>query len=148
AGIIDASITDADIDHSNAAPPPAAQRIARALLKALLMDLDAADSEPALPALTGTARHHRDVVMSTAARIDESPADVPPVAELAESAGYSADHFTRIFKEYLGTSPQAYLVRARIDRARQLLHESSLSIGEIARMTGYADVFFFCRQFK
>jgi hypothetical protein len=41
----------------------------------------------------------------------EAPGRVPPVQERASRHGYSADHFTRIFKTVIGQSPQAYLVR-------------------------------------
>jgi len=67
---------------------------------------------------------------------------------MASQAGYSPDHFSRLFKRILGISPQAHAIRVRIDRARQLLIESSLTISQIADALGYDDVFFFSRQFK
>jgi AraC family transcriptional regulator, arabinose operon regulatory protein len=70
------------------------------------------------------------------------------VRELARETGYSPDHFSRVFKQVTGQTPQALKVQARLERARQLLTESSLSISMIANALGYEDVFFFSRQFK
>jgi AraC-like DNA-binding protein len=41
-----------------------------------------------------------------------------------------------------------FIVEARLNRARQLLLESTLSVSQIADELGYEDVFFFSRQFK
>ena len=40
------------------------------------------------------------------------------------------------------------MIRARIERARRLLEESSLSLEQVASSLGYTDVYFFHRQFK
>lgn len=124
-----------------------ARATATHLLTGLLMDLDARSSRAASgPA--GIERAHRERVLRLAQRIDESPNATPPVAELAAAHGYSADHFSRVFKQVLGQSPQDYALRARIDRARQLLLETNLGIGAIAAALGYRDIYFFSKQFK
>lgn len=120
---------------------------AEALLDAFLIDL-ATDGDRRKPELVGTARHHRDQVMAAAARIRAAPAEAPSVAELAHEAGYSPDHFARIFRQILGQNPSEFSINQRIDRARSLLSESSLSIGQIATALGYDSVFYFSRQFK
>jgi AraC-like DNA-binding protein len=119
--------------------------VARPLLTGLLMELGARAANP--PA-SGTDRHHQDVLQPIIARIRESPHDTPPVADLARDAGYSPDYFTRIFKQALGQTPEAFIIQAKINRAKILLKESGLSIGQIADALGYCDVFFFSRQFK
>ncbi len=86
--------------------------------------------------------------MQIASRIRESPSDVPPITDLARQVGYSADHFSRVFRQVLGQSPQAYIVEQRVGRARQLLTESSLTVTQIADALGYESVYFFSRQFK
>lgn len=40
------------------------------------------------------------------------------------------------------------MILARIQRAKYLLANSSLSVGQIAESLGYADIFPFSRQFK
>ena len=127
---------------------PAAGPVAAELLGALLMELEREHSTEAGEQTPGLDRHHRDLILRTAARIRESPAHAPSVAALARTAGYSADHFSRVFLKVTGARPQAYIVNARIERARQLLAESDLTIGMIADALGFQDIFFFSRQFR
>ena len=78
----------------------------------------------------------------------EDPRASVAIADLAAEVGLSPDHFTRVFKQVLGMSPQAFRIQARITRARQLLSHSSLSVGQVAEAVGYEDLYFFSRQFK
>ncbi|MDD5349528.1 MAG: AraC family transcriptional regulator [Chthoniobacteraceae bacterium] len=124
------------------------QAVAETLLRGLLIDLEARAEAQRTEPSGGILLHHRQTVMALAARIRESPGDVPGVAELARAAGYSPDHFTRLFREILGVPPETFVIQARLERAKQLLAESGLSIGEIAEALGYRDLYFFSRQFK
>lgn len=128
--------------------PEAFQATGEILLKGLLMDLEMRAAKKQAQPSAGTKLHHQKVVMELATRIRESPGDVQGIAGLARTAGYSPDHFARVFKEVLGVSPELFVIQARIERAKQLLSESSLSISEIAEALGYSDLYFFSRQFK
>lgn len=121
---------------------------ARALLRATLIDLETRQDHGVGRTMTATERHYREVVAAVASRIAASPHDVPPIERLAAEAGYSADHFARVFRKVTGRSPRDAIVAARINRARQLLAESSMTISQIADVLGYRDVYFFSRQFK
>jgi transcriptional regulator GlxA family with amidase domain len=57
-------------------------------------------------------------------------------------------HFSRVFKERLGVSPQEYIIGARIDLAKQLLRETFLPVGEVGLHAGYQDPFRFAKQFR
>jgi len=120
---------------------------AETLFTGLLMDLDAESSRPPR-AHGGIPQHHRQAVLRWSTRLAENPREAPSVAEMAAESGYSPDHFTRVFKTVLGLSPQDFTVRARLDRARFLLRNSPLGVGEIAAALGYSDVYFFSKQFK
>jgi AraC family transcriptional regulator, arabinose operon regulatory protein len=87
-------------------------------------------------------------IAAWAARIQEDPTRVPSVAQMAAQSNCTPDHFTRLFKQAFGHSPQQALIHARVARARQLLLETNLKIREIALSLGYCDEFFFARQFK
>jgi len=133
------------------AAEPQAKAANAALLTALLTELcrEQANRPTAIEGgVWGTELHHHEVAMRSAARIRESPAEVPSVAQLAREAGYSTDHFSRIFLNATGLRPQDYLIKARIDRARQLLAETDLSVGEIATSVGFVDIFYFSRLFR
>lgn len=70
------------------------------------------------------------------------------VVELAQIAGMSESHFSRQFKAAIGTSPIDWLRRERINQAKRRLIESDDPVKEIARQVGYADQFFFSKDFK
>jgi AraC-like DNA-binding protein len=58
---------------------------------------------------------------------------------LAETAELSTFHFARAFKKTTGTTPHNFLLERRVDRARQLLLGTDLSLAEIARAVGFSD---------
>ncbi len=120
---------------------------ASALLRGLLMDIEASSLAGRAGVLNPTEAHHRQVIASIAAQLATTPHMQPSVDDLAERAGYSPDHFARVFRQVMGQTPRAFMIHARITRARQLLSETNLSIGRIARVLGYGDVYYFSRQF-
>lgn len=127
---------------------PEAGDVAPALFTGLLLELIREHAALGKSGATGLDLHHRDKVLKSAALIRENPGHVPPVSELARAAGYSVDHFSRVFLKVTGSRPQDYVVTARIERARQLLLESDLTVGMIAEALGFRDIFFFSRQFR
>lgn len=70
------------------------------------------------------------------------------VEELARMAGLSAPQFFRRFRKTTGSSPVDWLRRERINHAKRLLGDSNKSIREIAAESGFADQFYFSRDFK
>lgn len=67
---------------------------------------------------------------------------------LAKVAHLSPSRFAALFKEAVGLAPIDYLLRLRMQRARQLLSGSDWTISQIARAVGYSDAFYFSRLFK
>jgi transcriptional regulator GlxA family with amidase domain len=57
--------------------------------------------------------------------------------ELAAQASMSVRSFTRRFREEVGMSPQQWLTRQRVERARQLLEETDLAVDRIAVDAGF-----------
>jgi AraC family transcriptional regulator len=70
------------------------------------------------------------------------------LAELAGVAQLSCYHFARLFKQSTGYSPHQYHIKCRIDRAKQLLKEESLSLANIAQIVGFANQGHFNYHFK
>ncbi|BCM93832.1 HTH-type transcriptional activator Btr [Abditibacteriota bacterium] len=68
--------------------------------------------------------------------------------EIAAHVHVSSRQLTRLFAQFTGTSPAAYIERARMDRAEALLLKSSLSLKAIAHEVGYADAAHFSRVFS
>ena len=70
------------------------------------------------------------------------------IEEIAAVCGLNRSYFGKVFREAVGESPQAYLLHYRMARAAQLLKETRLSIGEIARQVSYDNQLHFSRAFK
>ncbi len=60
------------------------------------------------------------------------------LAQLAGIAGYSRMHFAVVFRQITGMRPHEYLTRARVERSRSLLLNSSLTIAQIAAAVGFS----------
>ena len=67
---------------------------------------------------------------------------------LADEAGISLFHFTRLFKAKVGVTPHRYVVLLRMQHARSLLRRTDLSIAEVALESGYAHLGHFAAAFK
>jgi AraC family transcriptional regulator len=70
-----------------------------------------------------------------------------PLFELARYAGYSPYHFTRIFKERIGLSPQYYVSSHRLQKAKGLLLRTNLSVRDIGLEIGQQSLGTFTTRF-
>lgn len=70
------------------------------------------------------------------------------VDELANIAGFSKFHFSRLFKQFNGMSCYDYLTRKRIAFAETLLIQPNISITEVAMRSGFGSLSTFNRIFK
>ncbi|MFY9571779.1 MAG: helix-turn-helix domain-containing protein, partial [Blastocatellia bacterium] len=61
------------------------------------------------------------------------------VTQIAESVGLTRSRLSHLFKTQVGTSPMQYLKSARLEKARELLETSLMSVKEIASEIGYND---------
>jgi AraC-like DNA-binding protein len=91
---------------------------------------------------------HAQAIARVCADIAAAPGRLWVVTELAAACALSPDHFTRLFKAARGVTPREFIQRQRIDAARRLLLASSHSIGRIAELLGFSDIYHFSRVFK
>lgn len=68
--------------------------------------------------------------------------------ELADLLGLSRFHFCTAFRKATGFTPHQWLVRIRMERARELLANSRLTITEIALAVGYQTPSSFAQAFR
>ncbi len=68
--------------------------------------------------------------------------------EVARVVYLSPAYFSTLFKQQTGISFSQYLTRLRVDKAKELLDKTWLSISEISQAVGYTTVDYFCRIFK
>lgn len=67
---------------------------------------------------------------------------------LANVGHLHTNHFIRIFKEKTGQTPQRYIMQKRMNTAKRLIDETTLSFTEIAELSGIYDVTHFSKAFK
>ena len=70
------------------------------------------------------------------------------ISGLAARLGLNRSYFSTLFRQQTGFSPQQYLLRCRMEHARELLCSHAFTPGEAALAVGYPDIFAFSRMFK
>jgi AraC family transcriptional regulator len=72
----------------------------------------------------------------------------PTVMQLARECGLSSSHFARGFRQTTGISAHQWLIRKRVERARDLLLGGRLGLADIAVTCGFVDQSHFTRVFS
>ncbi|WP_282941394.1 AraC family transcriptional regulator [Paenibacillus sp. RC67] len=70
------------------------------------------------------------------------------VHHIAEHVGIHRSYFSKVFTEHLGLTPIKYLIKLRMNKAMQLLKETSFTVAEIAFTLQYSDAASFSRSFS
>jgi len=97
---------------------------------------------------TGTPTGRGDAIQQAQQYLREHLGARTSVAELAALARLSPSHFAALFRRATGMGVLQYQTRLRMSRARELLDTTDQAIAEISRALGYADPFYFSRQFR
>ena len=70
------------------------------------------------------------------------------VAELAQLTNFSSWYVAKTFQSLYEESPQALAARLRLERAADLLRDTSMMIGEVAAASGFDNCCSFARAFR
>jgi AraC-like DNA-binding protein/quercetin dioxygenase-like cupin family protein len=70
------------------------------------------------------------------------------IEEWAQRLGISAAYVYELFRKQTGTSPQAYELKVKLNRAKAYLRETDLPVTEIACRLGFSSLHYFTRQFS
>ena len=68
--------------------------------------------------------------------------------DLASECGLSVSHFSHAFRESTGMAPHRWLLRRRVDAAKEMMEDRARSLAEIATACGFADQSHFTRTFS
>ncbi len=97
----------------------------------------------------GAVDPHNQARLQRALKLIREKLELPwTVEELAEAAGLSTAHFTRLFRRWTGHTPMDYLRQQRIERARELLGDVDLTVRQVGQRVGYDDPYHFSRVFR
>lgn len=75
-------------------------------------------------------------------------ASISSVKEVASAIPLESKYYTRVFKEQTGSTPGAYLMHIRTERAEELLRETQLTVSDVAYSVGFDSIYSFSRAFK
>lgn len=70
------------------------------------------------------------------------------VSDIAASVGVTPNYLSALFHKHAGVTFRTYLTRLRMGKARTLLADGRMSVGEVAAAVGYTDARHFARVFK
>ena len=80
--------------------------------------------------------------------IEQHLANKISVAQLAGSVFLGESQFHMLFKDQMGITPHQYVLGKRIDRARRLIEQGNLSLGQVAELAGFSGQSSFTHTFS
>lgn len=140
-----------EMEHENEARRPGRYFMLKSYLIQFLLHLVREQMGPAEPVKGRQFGYgkKKDTAEQIADYLEEHYAEKISLDQIAENMYLSPFYISKIFKSEMGESPIHYLIRVRMERAKELLEKGSdLSITEIAEQVGYDDVYHFSKLFK
>ena len=101
-----------------------------------------------LSARNGRFENKKDTILAALEYIHVHFAEELIVGELAERFGMERRRFSYLFEQLTGLTPIQYITEYRVEKAKELLRTSNISVTKIAELVGYPDSFYFSRVFK
>lgn len=129
------------LDRVRAQPPGYQQLAAASVMEILGAALTAERVGP------GGSRHDA-LVDQARAILDMETTRPSSIDDLAGSLRLSPAQFRRVFKMHTGMPPYQYYLLSRINRAKVLLSETSLTVKEISSMLHFENPYHFSKAFK
>ena len=91
---------------------------------------------------------HRDMIDRARMRIREALESNLTIQQIAEEMSVSYSNFRKLFKEYTGLSPAVYQQDLKLQRAKELLSTTNMSVKEIAYRLNFDSPDYFSAKFK
>ncbi len=70
------------------------------------------------------------------------------VNKLSAHVGLCRGHFRRVFREFVHMNPMDYIMWYRMEKAKELLLITELSVAEVGHSCGFTAISNFCAKFK
>jgi AraC-like DNA-binding protein len=120
------------------------RQAALALLTLLLIDIARLADD-----VVGDLRRSGEPLLADVfAVIDRRHAEPMSLRDVASEVGMTPGHLTTVVRRRTGRTVQEWIIERRMAEARNLLAETDLPVGEVARRVGMSDPGYFSRQFR
>ncbi len=90
----------------------------------------------------------QQIVNKAICLIEENTGNILTVEDLSSRLEISSSHLTRLFKQSTGLPPCEYMIRIRLEKAKDLLRTEKLPVGDIAYLSGFCDASYMSKLFK
>jgi transcriptional regulator GlxA family with amidase domain len=123
-------------------------RLAQVVSELVLHDRIRAADEPQRMPLTVRLGVSHPKLVRVVEMMERNIDTVTPPYQLAHEVGLSGRQLERLFRKYLGTTPKRYHLQARLNRARQLLRQTTLSVLDVAVACGFSTASHFTKSYR
>ncbi len=125
-----------------------AQYFISALIESLHDSLQSAQLEKRRVYSDHLAGRISDERVGRAVEIIEESSSSLSLAEVAKKSGLSGRNFSRLFLKEVGLSPKDFLILRRIEKAKDLLRNSKMTVTDISLEVGYNSLSKFIATFR
>jgi AraC-like DNA-binding protein len=91
---------------------------------------------------------HSDAIFKTTQYVRGRFAEKLTLDDIAKNVYLSKSYLCKLFKEEVGLNITAFINKVRVEKSKALLLDHTLSIVDIAAMTGFVDQSYFTKVFK
>lgn len=143
------SILSTTLEFATAAMSPADAHVVESLERSLISGLLVAQPHSLTGELTAEPDHrlHRGALDAVIQAFESAPDRSYSLGDLARMSGLSARSVQYAFHELYGTTPTRYLLRVRLDRAREDLRQGNGNVADIASYWGFSNLGRFARVY-
>ena len=110
------------------------------LIQLLKEDSELSTKKPSLSMEENDIRY--DIAKKSQHYMETHFAEKIALADVANAVGLSSNYFHTLFREATGVTPHDYLISCRVNAAKELLWDSTISMSEVAERCGFG-----CQQY-
>lgn len=100
-----------------------------------------------LPRYLKNNRNPKDFIESVIETFNKDFVSINDISAFAKRNGLSPTYFIRLFKQHTSLTPKQYILRLRMEKAKQLLSVTDMKINEVARECGFESPLYFSKLF-
>lgn len=126
------------------------------MLKAIIMEMiveilrsdNARQIAPARLKSKETEKEKQEIVNNIIYFLEKHHSEDISLETISDRMYISPTYISKVFKEETGESPINYLIKLRLQRAKDLLESQQITVKEAAQLVGYQDAYHFSKLFK